>query len=112
MSYLNSTLIRSHGQLKSRCCLITSRWQLKIASYGLSVFRKDERINSQLHEYESFKSLLWTAPELLRQGPDKPYYGTRKGDVYSYGIILQELVYRAAPFFMDSTSPKGILLSY
>ena len=107
MCYLNSTMIRSHGRLKSSCCLISSRWQLKIASYGLSVFRKDERHSEKKEDYEKYKSLLWTAPELLRQGPEKPYHGSRIGDVYSYGIILQELVYRAMPFFMDSTSPKG-----
>lgn len=41
--------------------------------------------------------LLWTAPELLVN----PYYnskGTKEGDVYSFSIILHEIVYRMGPF--------------
>ncbi len=49
---------------------------------------------------------LWTAPELLRMEEPSPY-GTQQGDVYSLGIILQEIVYRALPYFIDTMSPKG-----
>lgn len=57
---------------------------------------------------EHYWQQLWTAPELLRM-PDKPSYGTQKGDVYSFAIILQEVVYRDLPFFITSTSEsKGV----
>ena len=43
--------------------------------------------------------LLWTAPELLRLiETDRPMYGTPLGDVYSFGIILQQLIQREDPF--------------
>uniref|UniRef100_UPI00358E5B26 guanylyl cyclase C-like isoform X2 n=1 Tax=Myxine glutinosa TaxID=7769 RepID=UPI00358E5B26 len=42
------------------------------------------------------KSQLWVAPELLRK-----YGVTQKGDVYSFGIILQEIIYRRNVFFID-----------
>uniref|UniRef100_A0A8C4NGQ4 Guanylate cyclase n=1 Tax=Eptatretus burgeri TaxID=7764 RepID=A0A8C4NGQ4_EPTBU len=42
------------------------------------------------------KGQLWVAPELLRK-----YGVTQKGDVYSFGIILQEIIYRQNVFFID-----------
>ena len=49
--------------------------------------------------YHFFSGLLWTAPELLRMH-HMPPGGTQKGDVYSFGIICQEIVYRNGVFFL------------
>jgi len=43
------------------------------------------------------KALLWTAPEHLRE-PIELRTGSPKGDVYSFAIILQEIINRSAPF--------------
>lgn len=50
--------------------------------------------------------LLWTAPELLRH-PNLRKKGTQAGDVYSFGIIMQEVVVRGEPFCMLALSPEG-----
>lgn len=48
------------------------------------------------------------SPELLRMECPPPA-GTQKGDVYSFGIILQEVALRCGVFYVDgdSISPKG-----
>ena len=40
--YLQSTDIKSHGNLKSSNCLVDSRWVLKIADYGLPTFKEKQ----------------------------------------------------------------------
>ncbi|KAE8737367.1 hypothetical protein FOCC_FOCC017172 [Frankliniella occidentalis] len=41
---------------------------------------------------------LWTAPELLRMGQEAPLDGTQKGDVFSFAIIVHEIVTREGPW--------------
>ena len=79
-------------------------WQ--ISNYGLHAFTHGET-QEEMGEYEKYKKLLWTAPEFLENSAQLPRNGTPKGDTYSYGIILQEIVYRTMPFFLEDMSPKG-----
>lgn len=46
--------------------------------------------------------LLWTAPEHLRTEYDEPFLGTQKGDVYSFAIVVQEILYREGPFYLGN----------
>lgn len=50
---------------------------------------------------------LWTAPELLRD-PALERRGTLAGDVFSLGIIMQEVVCRSAPYAMLELTPEGM----
>lgn len=51
---------------------------------------------------------LWTAPELL-QNRALPPPAMQKADVYSFGIILQEIALRNGAFYVEGMdlSPKG-----
>ncbi|KAJ8686310.1 hypothetical protein QAD02_022104 [Eretmocerus hayati] len=105
MRYLHSTPIRAHGNLTSRNCVIDARWVLKITDYGLPTFYEVQ--NVQLPQ-KTARELLWTAPELLRDESLRKH-GSQPGDVYSFGIIMQEVVVRGEPFCMLALSPEDII---
>uniref|UniRef100_A0A8D8KW69 Guanylate cyclase n=2 Tax=Culex pipiens TaxID=7175 RepID=A0A8D8KW69_CULPI len=109
MAFLHSTEIHSHGALKSSNCVVDSRFVLKVTDFGLHQLRKPtEELDQESYAY--WKKLLWTSPELLRDPHHDPA-GTPKGDVYSFGIIVQEIVSRQGPFYTgdDEKSPKEII---
>uniref|UniRef100_A0A8C7WM11 Guanylate cyclase n=1 Tax=Oryzias sinensis TaxID=183150 RepID=A0A8C7WM11_9TELE len=107
MTFLHNSVIFSHGNLKSSNCVVDSRFVLKITDYGLQSLRTSS-CPDDTHAYYARK--LWTAPELLRT-EDPPLCGTQKGDVYSFGIILQELALLKGVFYIDTHTliPKEAL---
>jgi len=50
--------------------------------------------------------LFWKAPELLRD-PHAPIKGTQAGDIYSFAIILYEILGRKGPFGNINLEPRG-----
>lgn len=49
--------------------------------------------------------LVWTAPELLKlRVVDVPFEGSKAGDVYSYSIILHQILCRSVPYGDDYSS--------
>uniref|UniRef100_A0A669PWR8 Guanylate cyclase n=1 Tax=Phasianus colchicus TaxID=9054 RepID=A0A669PWR8_PHACC len=81
MSYLHSSKTEVHGRLKSTNCVVDNRMVVKITDFGC---------NSILPQRKD----LWTAPEHLRHADV-----SQKGDVYSYGIIAQEIILRKETFY-------------
>ena len=65
----------------------------------------------QMDESQFYRNQLWTAPELLRMAT-RPINGTQKADVYSFAIILQEIMFRVAPYFIDSEPPQCMGSNY
>ena len=63
--------------------------------------------DTQVGEFAFYRDQLWTAPELLRM-TTRPINGTQKADVYSFAIILQEIMFRAEPYFFDVDPPQGM----
>ncbi|KAK3083751.1 hypothetical protein FSP39_002603 [Pinctada imbricata] len=137
MEFVHKSPLRSHGNLKSSNCVIDSRWVLKITDFGaISTEIEEPALESAEHEFYNsnaflfmitcycvfdkigillillifYKGLLWTAPELLRL-QHRPAKGSQRGDVYSFGIIQQEIYLRATPFFFNDnvSSSKEVI---
>ena len=51
--------------------------------------------------------LLWTAPEHINISKVERDGFSQKGDVYSYGVLLQEMATRSEPFSAKMLQPKG-----
>uniref|UniRef100_A0A669CYM7 Guanylate cyclase n=1 Tax=Oreochromis niloticus TaxID=8128 RepID=A0A669CYM7_ORENI len=101
MKYLHHRGV-SHTRLKSRNCVVDGRFVLKVTDYGYN-----EVLEAQRFPYVE-PHLLWTAPEILRSG-QAGLHGTLPGDVYSFAIIMQEVVVRGPPFCMLDLSDKEII---
>ncbi|GAU96046.1 hypothetical protein RvY_07548-1 [Ramazzottius varieornatus] len=100
--YIHGSPLAVHGRLTSACCYVDGKFVLKVGDYGLPTMYK-RTIPAEL-TYQNYVSLYWTAPELLDR-PNGP--GTPEGDVYAYGIILQEIILREEPYSMYELEPEG-----
>ncbi|XP_071372735.1 retinal guanylyl cyclase 2 [Centroberyx affinis] len=94
-----------HGRLKSRNCVVDGRFVLKITDYGFNELLESQKAP---REEPPPEDLYWTAPEFLRD-PETSRKGTYKGDVYSFSIILQEVVVRGPPYCMLGLSAEEII---
>ncbi|KAG7464721.1 hypothetical protein MATL_G00168640, partial [Megalops atlanticus] len=104
MRYLHHRNI-CHGRLKSRNCVVDGRFVLKVTDFGYN-----EVLDAQKFPYVEppAEELLWTAPEILR-GSYPGLYGTLPGDVYSFAVIVQEVVMRGPPFCMLELSAQELI---
>lgn len=52
--------------------------------------------------------MFWIAPELLRE-VNLPFNGTQKADVFSFAIVMRELIYstEVGPYHDIHLEPKG-----
>ncbi|XP_004685756.1 PREDICTED: retinal guanylyl cyclase 2 [Condylura cristata] len=95
----------AHGRLKSRNCVVDGRFVLKVTDYGFHDILEMLRLSQ---EEPSAEELLWTAPELLRS-PRGNRLGSFAGDVYSFAIIMQEVMVRGTPFCMMDLPAEAII---
>ncbi|XP_010914327.1 serine/threonine-protein kinase CTR1 isoform X3 [Elaeis guineensis] len=87
-----------HWDLKSPNLLVDKNWSVKVCDFGLSRFKPNTFISS--------KSVAgtpeWMAPEFLRGEPSN-----EKSDVYSYGVIIWELLTMQQPW--SGLSPAQVV---
>ncbi|CAK1600482.1 unnamed protein product [Parnassius mnemosyne] len=105
MRYLHASPLRAHGRLSSRNCAVDSRWVLRVSDYGLPPFAQAQGLPLP---HRSARELLWTAPELLRESRGAGR-GSPAGDVFSFGIIMQEVIVRGEPYCMLALTPDEIV---
>ncbi|PIC40159.1 hypothetical protein B9Z55_011604 [Caenorhabditis nigoni] len=84
-----------HRDLACRNCLITKEVRVKISDYGLSV-NDVEVVVKNLRK----APIRWLAPETLNKG-----IFNEKTDVWSYGVLLTELMTRCAA---DPLAPRDL----
>nr|AAN16469.1 receptor guanylyl cyclase GC-II [Manduca sexta] len=107
MRYLHASPLRVHGRLSSRSCVVDSRWVLRVSDYGLPAFYRAQALPQP---ERSARELLWTAPELLRERRGGGGWGaTQPGDVFSFAIIMQEVIVRGEPYCMLALTPDEIV---
>ncbi|KAL0372826.1 UNVERIFIED_CONTAM: Inactive leucine-rich repeat receptor-like serine/threonine-protein kinase [Sesamum calycinum] len=87
--YIHQNPGLTHGNLKSTNVLLGSDFESCLTDYGLTPFR-----NPDSHEESSASSLFYRAPEC--RDVRKPL--TQQADVYSYGVLLLELLTGKTPF--------------
>lgn len=105
MRYLHASPLRVHGRLSSRNCVVDSRWVLRLTDYGIGAFGRVQQLPPA--SATAARDLLWTAPELLRD-PVAHARGSQPGDVYSFAIVMQEVIVRGEPYCMLALSPEGM----
>lgn len=93
-----------HGDVKSPNVLLTEdggSLRAKLSDFGFSHIRHRPDSTS----IASAVSLKWAAPELF----EKPAVITPSADIYSYGVVVWELLTLKQPFSDCSSSPVSIV---
>lgn len=108
MCAIHDSPIKIHGNLTSKNCLITHRWIVQVADFGLREFKRNHtNIKTDAeHDQLKYEALLWTAPENI----NFPKKETRSGDVYSFAILTSEIINRQPPFSaFDDMRPSDVI---
>ncbi len=112
MRYLHQSPIGSHGRLTSSLCVLDSKWTCKITGHGLDSLKNESLYNrNPLGKPNSPSKLLWIAPEFfINTNEQKSISCKQKGDVYSYGIITQEVLTETKPYGYNSVTDDETIL--
>ncbi|XP_065118683.1 guanylate cyclase 2G [Paramisgurnus dabryanus] len=110
MEYIHKSSLRSHGNLKPSTCLVDSRLQIKLSGFGLWEFKHGTKYRLIPLENPKYEEMYYTAPEFLRE-IYFPFNGTQKGDIYSFAIIMREIMYstETGPYHDVHLEPKEII---
>nr|CAB3265598.1 CBL-interacting protein kinase 33-like [Phallusia mammillata] len=87
-----------HGDLKTKNVFLTDDLHIRLGDFGAATLatKTSDRSTQVRRNPNSTHTIVYAAPEFLRA-----IYGTRNRamDVYSFGMVLYEIITRQAPFF-------------
>ncbi|XP_043081069.1 raf-1 proto-oncogene, serine/threonine kinase a isoform X2 [Puntigrus tetrazona] len=93
MDYLHAKNI-IHRDMKSNNIFLHEGLTVKIGDFGLATVKARWSGSQQVEQTSG--SILWMAPEVIRMQDSNPY--SFQSDVYSYGIVLFELMTGELPY--------------
>ncbi|TMS16052.1 raf-1 proto-oncogene, serine/threonine kinase a isoform X1 [Larimichthys crocea] len=93
MDYLHAKNI-IHRDMKSNNIFLHEGLTVKIGDFGLATVKARWSGSHQVEQPSG--SILWMAPEVIRMQDNNPY--SFQSDVYSYGIVLFELMTGELPY--------------
>jgi len=102
MHFLHSSGI-VHRDLKSLNLLLDNKWNLKVSDFGLTCFRGQLKKEAQNQQQGS---VHWMAPEILSEDTEVDHI---LSDIYSFGIILWELLTRQHPY--EGLTPAAVAVA-
>nr|UDO47406.1 ser/thr kinase [Pandoravirus massiliensis] len=92
-----------HRDVKSLNLLLDNKWNVKVSDFGLTKFRADLADGAGT---APIGSVHWMAPEVLNESLDIDY---AMADVYSFGIILWEVLTRQQPY--NGMTPAAVAVA-
>uniref|UniRef100_A0A673WQU3 RAF proto-oncogene serine/threonine-protein kinase n=1 Tax=Salmo trutta TaxID=8032 RepID=A0A673WQU3_SALTR len=93
MDYLHAKNI-IHRDMKSNNIFLHEGLTVKIGDFGLATVKARWSGSHQVEQPSG--SILWMAPEVIRMQDNMPY--SFQSDVYSYGVVLHELMTGELPY--------------
>uniref|UniRef100_A0A6Q2XSW5 RAF proto-oncogene serine/threonine-protein kinase n=1 Tax=Esox lucius TaxID=8010 RepID=A0A6Q2XSW5_ESOLU len=105
MDYLHAKNI-IHRDMKSNNIFLHEGLTVKIGDFGLATVKARWTGSHQVEQPSG--SILWMAPEVIRMQDNNPY--SFQSDVYSYGVVLYELMTGRLPYSMMATRDQIIFM--
>uniref|UniRef100_A0AAQ4NV34 RAF proto-oncogene serine/threonine-protein kinase n=1 Tax=Gasterosteus aculeatus aculeatus TaxID=481459 RepID=A0AAQ4NV34_GASAC len=105
MDYLHAKNI-IHRDMKSNNIFLHEGLTVKIGDFGLATVKARWSGSHQVEQPSG--SILWMAPEVIRMQDNNPY--SFQSDVYSYGIVLFEILTGELPYSLIATRDQIIFM--